>query len=166
MLAIRHYLPGGAAMIRFLVGFALAACTLGYLVAVYIEVDPLIAAENFGYFMALSISLMFMKFGFSSFKFWTTDNDVKNHLVSQWDRVFGISGWLLLCVGIVSALTGSPEKVMESAALAVYGLFYSYTLKGFVLTALYPNPDDDMYYVETNHNRYSKIERANEAVLH
>lgn len=153
-------------MIRFLVGFALAASTLGYLVSMYIQVDPMVAAENFGYFMAMSISLIFMKFGFAGFKFWTMDNDFKTHLVSQWDRVFGISGWLMMCVGLISALNGSSESLMANASLALYGLFYSYILKGFILTALYPNPDDDMYYVETNHVRHRKLESATEAVVH
>jgi hypothetical protein len=166
MVAMRNYLPGGMTVIRFIFGFALAAGTLGYLLFTYIEVDPLVAAENFGYMMALSVSLIFMKFGFAGFKFWTLDNDFKTHLVSQWDRIFGISGWLLLCVGLVSALSGTPERLMENASIAIYGLFYSYVLKGFILTALYPNPDDDLYYVETNHTRHRKIENANEAVLH
>lgn len=153
-------------MIRFFVGFALAASTLGYLVSMYIQVDPIVAAENFGYFMAMSVSLIFMKFGFAGFKFWTLDNDFKTHLVSQWDRVFGISGWLMMCIGLVSALNGSADSLMANSALALYGLFFSYVLKGFILTALYPNPDDDMYYVETNHTRHRKIEAASEAVLH
>lgn len=166
MIPVRHYIPGGMVMIRFLVGFALAAGTLGYLLTIYVQFDPLVAAENFGYLMALSISLIFMKFGFAGFKFWTSDNDVKMHLVTQWDRIFGISGWLMLCVGMVSALTGTPERLAENASVAIYGLFYSYVLKGFILTALYPNPDDDLYYVETNHTRHRKIENANEVVIH
>ncbi len=153
-------------MIRFFVGFALAASTLGYLVAMYIQVDPIVAVEQFGYFIAMSISLIFMKFGFAGFKFWTLDNDFKTHLVSQWDRVFGISGWLMMCIGLISAFNGSADSLLANASLAIYGLFYSYILKGFILTALYPNPDDDMYYVETNHMRHRKIEAASEAVLH
>jgi len=166
MVAMRNYVPGGSTVIRFLVGFSLAAAVLGFLVSTYIEIDPLVALESLGYMMALSVSLIFMKFGFGGFKFWTDDNDVKTHLVSQWDRIFGISGWLLLCLGVVSALTGAPEKMAQGASVAIYGLFYSYVLKGFILTALYPNPDDDLYYVETNHTRHRKLENANDVVLH
>jgi hypothetical protein len=166
MARIRDVIPGGFAVIRFFVGFALAAGVVGYLVSMYIEIDPMVAAEYFGYMMALSVSLIFMKFGFSSFRFWSIDNDFKMHLISQWDRVFGISGWLLMCIGIISALSAAPEKMAANASLAVYGLLYSYLLKGFVLTALYPNPDDDLFYVETNHTRQRKIENGNEMVLH
>ncbi len=166
MVAMRNYVPGGAVVIRFIFGFLIAASTLAYLVSFYVPIDILAAAETLGYFLILSVSMMFMRFGFSCLRFWTTDNDVKTHLVSQWDRAFGISGWLLLCLGVVSALGGNPERLMQNASVAVYGLFYSYVLKGLILTALYPNPDDDLYYVETNHTRHRKLENANEAVLH
>ncbi len=166
MARLRDFVPGGSPVIRFFVGFTLAASIVGYLVSMYIEVDPIVAAEYLGYMLGLSVSLMFMKFGFVSFRFWSTDNDFKTHLVSQWDRSFGISGWLLVCIGLISALTGAPEQMAANASLALYGLFYSYILKGFVLTALYPNPDDDMYYVETNHTRHRKLENATEMVIH
>ncbi len=166
MARMRDVIPGGSTVIRFFVGFALAAGVVGYLVSMYIEVDPIVAAEYFGYMMALSVSLIFMKFGFAGFRIWSIDNDFRMHLISQWDRVFGISGWLLMCIGIISALSGAPDKMAANASLAIYGLLYSYLLKGFVLTALYPNPDDDLFYVETNHTRQRKIENGNEMVLH
>jgi hypothetical protein len=166
MARMRDVIPGGATVIRFLVGFSIAASILGYLVSMYVEVDPLVAAEYLGYMLGLSVSLMFMKFGFAGFRFWSLDNDFKMHLVSQWDRVFGISGWLLVCVGLISAFTGDPAKLAANASLAIYGLLFSYILKGFVLTVLYPNPDDDLFYVETNHTRQRKIESGSEMTIH
>lgn len=166
MARMRDVIPGGAAVIRFFVGFALAATLVGYLVSMYIQVDPLVAGEYLGYMLGLSISFMFMKFGFAGFRFWSLDNDFKMHLVSQWDRIFGISGWLLVGIGLISALTGDADKMAANASLAIYGLLYSYLFKGFILTMLYPNPDDDLFYVETNHTRQRKIENGNEMTLH